>query len=625
MNDTSSSSRKLAAILAADAAGYSRLMAADEAGTITALNEARAVFRRHIENHRGRVVDTAGDSVLAEFSSPIEAVGAASAIQQDLEKLNAELPEERRMQFRIGINLGDVIEDKGAIYGDGVNVAARLQELADAGGICISGTVFDQVEGKLPLSFKSIGEQRVRKLSKPVRAYQTEHGHRKRRTRNMRLLAAIGIAICAAGLAIDALWLSRSAPAPAADPAYTMPSGPVIAVLPFTNLSGDPKQDYFSDGLTEDIITELARFKDFYVLARNITAQYKAQPVDIADVVRKLGARYVLEGSVRRAGHQVRITAQLIDGPTGTHIWAEKYDRDMHDIFILQDEITNRIVATITGGSQSVLRSAARASAGMKDSEQLKAYEHVLQAGAFTAFWSLENYRLAKRHLEKAIELAPGFARARHVYAYTLLLGWISHFEESPAPPVEIIRNAVKSVELDPGDYRAQRTAAVGYFFSKRLELFDHHARLALAAGPNDAEMLAELGALYTFTGQWDRGVALVIKANNLNPATASGWYHSALHYDFFRKGQFREALEIVMAHHEQHILHTQWKYVAAYAELGEIGKAREHFEKCRTIDPTWSADRMGEELRLWNLPEPLIKQYLQSYAKAGYFTTQKL
>jgi len=625
VNESVSSSRKLSVIFAADAAGYSRLMAGDESATIAALNEARGVFRRVIGAHGGRVVDTAGDSVLAEFSSPIEAASAAAEIQGELARANAATSADRRMEFRIGINLGDVVDDGGTLYGNGVNVAARLQELAEPGGICISGSVFEQVEDKLPLQFLSIGEQRVKNIAKPIRAYKHVAGPALQRARLAPRSAWIGAGMCAALLTVAGLawkfWPALDT-SMKSDRVYSMPSGPVVAVLPFTNMSGDPQQEYFSDGLTEDIITELARFNDIYVLARNTTAQYKGKAIDVPAVGRGLGAGYVLEGSVRRAGGQLRITAQLIDVATGAHVWAERYDRSSEDIFVVQGDIASRIAAAISGGSRTAISRASSNASSRKDPRDLQAHEHVLKASVYFSTWSKENYEMAKVHLNKAIEIAPEYARARHMYAYALLTGWIFHFEQSPAPPASIIANAVKSVELDPTDYRAHRTAAFGYFFNKDLGSFDRHATQAIELAPNDAEVLAEMGALYTFSGQWDRGVKLSLKAQNLNKLAAAGWYHAALHYDLFRRKHFQESLEVIRAHPQQNILHTQWKYVPLYAELGDLAKAKKHFEICLSFDPAWSADRMREELRLWNFPEPFIETYLASYAKAGYRTT---
>jgi adenylate cyclase len=307
--------RKLAAILSADAKDYSRLMEDDEEPTVRTITAYRELMVTQIQNQNGRVVDAKGDNLLAEFSSVVDAVRCAVEIQKELGRRNAELAEHRKMEFRIGVNLGDVIEEDETIYGDGVNIAARLEALAGGGGICISGTAFDQVESKLGLEFEYLGEQAVKNIRKPVRVY---------RLRMEGLVPTVG--------------MSRELP---------LPDKPSIAVLPFVNMSGDPEQEYFSDGMSEDIITALSQLPEMFVIARNSTFIYKGKSVNVHQVGRELGVKYVLEGSVRKAGKRVRITAQLIDATTGHHLWAERYDRDLEDIFAIQDEITLKILKAL--------------------------------------------------------------------------------------------------------------------------------------------------------------------------------------------------------------------------------------------------------------------------------------
>jgi TolB-like protein len=575
--------RKLAVILCADVAGYSRLMAADDTQTLRALNESRMVYRNRVKSHDGNVIDTAGDSILAEFSSPVEAVRCALDIQNDLSLRNAELPEQRRMLFRIGINLGDVIAENAGLYGDGVNVAARLQELSEPGGLCISGSVFDQVEGKVDAVFAWAGEQQVKNIPRPVRTYQWT---RETAGNSFSLLA--------------------------------MPSGLSVAVLPFTNLGGDPGEDYFSDGLTEDVITELSRFRELHVLARNTTFQYKGQSVDIPALGRKLGAHYVLEGSVRRAGNRVRINAQLIDVATGTHCWAERFDREIADVFAVQDEITGKIVGTMAGGWSSILGNVHRAATQRKRPADLTAYDLVLQAEGTSAF-DRDGYARTAALLKQAMDLDPTYARPRHQYAWLLIRGWIFRFEASAKPPEMVNANAIASVQLDPADALAHRTAAYGYFFDHQLDLFEREVRLAFELAPYNAEIFAQLGMAVTFTGQWERGVALVRKAFALNEASAGGWYHSALYYDFYRRGKYREALEIIRQHPFQDLTETRWKYIAAYGELGEIDEAREWWRLSVAGEPQFSTDWVRRTLRRWNFPEPFLSRYMDGFVKAGY------
>ncbi len=423
-------------------------------------------------------------------------------------------------------------------------------------------------------------------------------------------------------------WMHKSAfqstsTATAADPVLAMPTGPTVAVLPFVNMSGDTSQEYFSDGLTEDIITELARFKDLYVLARNTTYQYKGQAVDVHAIGKKLGAKYVLEGSVRKSANQVRITAQLIDVQSGAHVWANRYDRNLSDIFVVQDEIATKIAGAIGGGYAGSVQRASRELAQRKPPEQLRAYDYVLRATMTNEAFNAEGYRARKADLQKALELDPNFARARREYAWMMLLGWVLSFEKSAVPPREIRENAIRSVELDPDDPYTHMIAAFGYYFDKQLGQFEREARLALELAPNNPEILARIGFLTSVSGQWEQGVNLDRKAHELNATSAGGWYNSALFYDYYRKGRYGEALEILKLHPFQRIVETQQKYVAIYAELGNLGKAREHWNKCLELDAAFSVETQANRQRLWNFQEAFIQRYSQSIAKAGYTVTK--
>jgi TolB-like protein/class 3 adenylate cyclase len=348
--------RKLSAVLSADVKGYSRLMGEDESGTIRTLKGYREIMGKLIQQYRGRVVDSPGDNLLAEFSSVVDAVDGAVEIQKQLKLKNDALPENRRMEFRIGVNLGDVVEDEERIYGDGVNIAARVESLADGGGICISGTSYDQIGKKLPFGYEYLGEQTVKNIEKPVRVYRVlmkpeaagkvigEKRFLGKISRRAAISAIIILVIVAGGLIGWNIYLHQSKkiePASLDKMAFPLPDKPSIAVLPFDNLTGDPDQEYFSDGITEEIITALSKIPKLFVIARNSTFTYKGKPVKVQQVSEELGVQYVVEGSVRRAEDRVRITAQLIDALTGHHIWAERYDRELKDIFAIQDDITS--------------------------------------------------------------------------------------------------------------------------------------------------------------------------------------------------------------------------------------------------------------------------------------------
>ena len=419
--------RKLAAILSADVKGYSRLMGEDEEETLRTLNDYKGVMTGSIEQHRGRVVGTAGDSVLAEFASVVDAVRCAVGIQEELKERNKEVPEGRRMEFRIGINLGDVVEEGDTIYGDGVNVAARMESLAEAGGISISGTAYDQVKKKLALGFEFLGERTVKNIAEPVRLYRVlmEPGVAKER-KGLRIEArgkrALALGIVAIFLVIGSVAIWRLYLRPAPPPrevalkermAFPLPDRPSIAVLPFTNMSDDPKQEYFSDGMTEDLITDLSKMSGLVVIARNSTFTYKGKAVKIQQVAEELGVRYVMEGSVRKAGDQVRINVQLIDATTGHHLWAERYDGKMDDVFSLQDKVTQKIVSALavklTPGEKELV--------ARKGTGNVEAYDEFLRGWEHYLRFRPDDLGKAVQSFNRALELDPNYGRAQAALA----------------------------------------------------------------------------------------------------------------------------------------------------------------------------------------------------------------
>ncbi|MFN0163924.1 MAG: adenylate/guanylate cyclase domain-containing protein [Burkholderiales bacterium] len=457
---------RLAAILAADATGYSRLMSIDDRATVAALDAARAVFREKIECSQGRVIDMAGDSVLAVFETATGAVSAALAVQEQLLAAMSATPEERRMRFRIGVHLGDVVEKAdGTVYGDGVNIAARLEGLADPGGIAISESIRTAVRGKVAAEFDDLGEQTVKNITEPVRAYRVRP------------------AGSAPGL-----------PAPSAKPVAddgALPDKPSIAVLPFTNMSGDAEQDFFTDGVTEDIITELSRFRSLFVIARNSTFTYKGKAVDTRTVAKDLGVRYVLEGSIRKAGNRIRVTGQLIDAPTGSHVWAEKYDRVLEDIFELQEELTRSIVGAI---------SSAVAIAEVEEARQRKranpgAYERVLRAkGLALDALRRNDLALADQAIDEAnaaLALEPDNVPAFCTLAYA---HWQRYFfDTAPDRDAEWragVDAAGRAIELDPTYEEGYRRKAQLYVVSPHGDQIDEaraNAQRACEVNPNNA------------------------------------------------------------------------------------------------------------------------------------------
>jgi len=522
-----------------------------------------------------------------------------------------------------------VEEGDGTIYGDGVNIAARMEALAEAGGVCISSTVYDAVEGKLSYGFDFLGEQQVKNISKPVRVYRVRaepkpQSARPRSKRSLRWQVTAPALTLILVLGAVGAWLYRDLwlPAPkgaAEHPVVNLPNGPTIAVLPFLNLSGDASQEYFSDGLTEDLMTALSRASsDLRVLARNTTFQYKGKAVNAPELGRELGVRYVLEGSVRRADNDLRVTAQLIDTETGTHIWADRFDRKMADIFLVQDEIVSQIVAKIAGNYGVIEMTEAR-SATHKNPDEIQAYDLVLRAqDVMRPEWSHETFGAAKKLLRQAIALDPLNARARRELAYLAVIGWVFRFDDTPVPLQEITAQATKAVQLDPADARARMVAACAYFFNKQLDLFEREAEQAMALAPHDGEILATLGYLIASSGQWERGVALAQKANALNADAAIGWYQATMYYDYYLKGDYERALEFRRLHPDQHAIYTYSEYIPVYGQLGLKEESLENWRKLLAEDRNWTAHSFENWYHLFNMRDEDIAKLMDGIYKSG-------
>jgi len=461
-------------------------MGDDEEATLATLNTHRQAIDRHIEKRRGRVFGTAGDSVIAEFPSPVEAVRCAVEIQRDVEKRNNELSENHRMRFRIGVNLGDVMVEKDDLLGDGVNVAARLEGIAEPGGICISGAVFDQVDGKLDFALNDLGTHQLKNIVKPLRVYSVSFDEPR---------------VAAGARSGEALQL---------------PDKPSIAVLPFNNLSGDPDQEYFADGMTEDIITGLSRFRSLFVIARNSSFAYKGKSPDVRKVARDLDVRYVLEGSVRRSGERIRITGQLIDAETGNHLWAERYDRELKDIFALQDEVTEAIVAAIAPEIGDVERKRAQ----RKPPESLEAwdiYQHGL--AAFYSSTDEERFRLAIEQFDRVNEIDPTFAPA-FAMAAGARTRYVAHFapDDRGAYLNPAREKAYKAITLDPRD-------PICLWNDGRVQsLFGRHdvaiskVEEAIALNPSDAMSHHYLGVVLCTAGRANEAIPHFDQAMRLSP-----------------------------------------------------------------------------------------------------------
>ena len=402
------------------------------------------------------------------------------------------------------------------------------------------------------------------------------------------------------------------------DAGIGLPKGPAIAVLPFVNLSGDPKQDYFSDGLTEDISTELSRARDLRVLARNTTFQYKGKPVDVMKLGRELNVRYVLEGSIRRSDDRLRVTAQLIDTGTGIHIWADRYDREMADVFLVQDEIVNQIVAKVAGSYGAIERAEVNFAA-RKSPEQIQAYDLVLRARGVIQFeWTRETFRQAEDLLRQAIVLDPTNAQARRELAWFGVMGWVFRLDETLVPQNEFVAQAAKAVQLDPADARARMVAASANFFSKQLDLFAREADQALVLAPYDAEIIATLACMISSAGDHQRGVALAEKANALNADAAIGWYHSTVYTAAYLNGDYERALEVAKQNKQQEMFYSHLEIIPIYGQLGRKQDALEAWQALLKVYPGATAASFEDWWRLWNISDAEVAKLMDGVYKSG-------
>lgn len=644
--------RRLTAILAADVAGYSRHTERNEEASTATLSVHRAVVEESIAARKGHIFTRAGDGVVAEFPSVVEAIRCAIEIQNEIAVRNASVPETERMQFRIGVNLGDVISEDNNWYGTGVNVAARLEQLAEPGGICVSQTVYDQVRKIVEIPFQDIGERRLKNITDPVHVYRVLPAplpwyyrllsHSKVRLRRPEFAALIFLLIFAvAGGA--SYYLGQPAVLWSTLLSDSTKSA-VIAVLPFRNLGGD---DAFSDGLTEDIMTGIARSnRDLPVLARATAFKYKGKDIDVRDLGRELGVRYVLEGSVKRSGDDVRVNANLVNVQDGTSIWAEQFDRKMTDIdFLVQDKIVGRIVAKIAGG-YGVIEATEVKSARRKSPEQLAAYDLFQRAHAILQWdWTPENFGTARAALKEAIAKDPSDPKARREWAWFSILGWVFGIDDPPVPQKqkEITAQAIKAVQLDPADASAHKVAAFAYFFTKQLDLFEYEAQQALTLAPYDAELQAMLGALIANMGQWQRGVAVVKNANSLNSLAAQGWYHSTIYLNDYLKGDYKSAFEMIRQSpdFQSGVKYAYMDYIAICGQLGRKQDAEPElrcsddpkkgaapsadtaWQKVLKDDPGASAQTFRDWYGLWNFGDEDIAKIMDGVDKSGVLKGQ--
>jgi adenylate cyclase len=601
--------RKLAAILAADVAGYSRLMADDDRATIGTLTEYREVFSDRVAAHKGHIVDTAGDSVLATFDSVVEAVEAAVEIQGALSERNEALPDHRRMHFRIGINLGDIIiRDDGTAYGDGVNVAARLEGLAVAGGIMISQTAYDQVEGRLDVGLADAGAHEVKNIAKPVRAYRIlAEGEVEpvvsAKARERFTIVASTVAVVAVIVALVAWqYLSgatddigrKGSVAEVEDELPPLPTGPTIAVLPFDNLGGDPEQEYFADGLTEDILTRLAAFRDLKVIGRNSSFQYKGEAVDLRVVGRELGADFILEGSVRRDASSIRVAAQLLDTSEGVHVWAETYDRDLSasSIFAIQDEITEQ-VASALGGTWGAIATSEIQDIRSAPTDSLKSYECILLAKQYAFLTTPERHLTARECLIEVVAKEPNYVDALAWLGQMYMEEMWSGYNPRDAGPTSLdaaFEVLIQAARLDSSHQKALSVLAWAYFADGDDEQFYDTARKAVAANPDNPETLTEMAMWIGYSGRWDESNTLGERLRSLG-AEVPSWHNFTEFNYHYRNKNYAAAAASARATLDVEHWAGPWYLALAYAGMGENEKANEALAKARAFEPNLTTE----------------------------------
>ncbi len=623
--------RKLAAILFADVVGYSRLVGADEEGTIARLKVLRdEVIDPSIVRHHGRIVKTTGDGLLVEFASVVDAIRNAAEIQRAMAERNASLPEGERIAFRVGVNLGDIVIEGEDILGDGVNVASRLEGLAEPGGVCVSGTAFDQVRDKIDVGYEYLGEQEVKNIERPVRVYRVllepeaagtvvGEAPAPRRLWQQPVLAVLGVVLLVIGG--FAIWSTYRQPAvePASIErmAFPLPDKPSIAVLPFDNLSGDPDQEYLGDGITENVIASLSKVSEMLVIARNSTFTYKGKPVKVQQVAEELGVRYVLEGSVQRSGDELRVTAQLIDAVEGHHLWSERYDRQLEDLFAVQDDITQKIVTALqvelTEGEQARVRA--------QSTNNLEAWGYSVRGSSLAVRATKEDNARTRELFERAVELDPNYAWAWAMIArthwYDARFGWSASRANSSRKAVE---NVKKALALDPEDAEAHALMGGIYLVRREYDKALAEGRKALELGPNMAQVKATVAYTMRTLGEWDEAIALSESAMRAHPSHPS-WYLLQPGIAYIFKGEFASAIataERALRRAESNFMKAGFNlYLAgAHSEAGHEDDARRHMAEVLKLNPAFSV-RFMRRISFYKNPAHL-ERYLDALRKAG-------
>jgi adenylate cyclase len=610
--------RKLAAILSADAQGYSRLMGDDEAATVHTITEYREAIASTVARHGGRVVDTPGDNVLAEFPSVVDAVQCAVEIQRQLQSRNAALPAARRMQFRIGINLGDVIVETERLYGDGVNIAARLEGLAEGGGICLSGTAYDQVEGKLPFGYDFLGEHTVKNIARPIRVYRLRLDASpralpgRRRGGRRLVLGSFGtmVVLILLGAGVWAGW--RWLKTPASVGRLALPNKPSVAVLPFTNLSGDPSQEYFNDGVTEDLITGLSKLSGLFVIARNSVFTYKGKAVKISDVGRDLGVRYVLEGGVQRSGSRVRVTAQLVDATTGYHVWAERYDREVRDIFTLQDEVTQQVVRALavklTEGEQGRI-------ARSRTSPEV--YDLVLRGSVERRLTTREANAESRRLYAKALDLDPTYAEAYVGLSWAHLQSWQLLWTTDRDTLERAQELAERAIALE--DTLAEGHSGLGqiYLWKKDHDRAIAQAERAVALAPNAAGAYETLAEVLAWAGRPEESIQFIRQAMRLDPHYPFFYLWTLGHASYLaRRADDAEDAFSKAVQQNPNFLPAHAYLAVLLVEAGREREAREKWERLNRLSPKASLASLQGHLPYRRAAD--LDRFLTAAHKAG-------
>ncbi|MFC1878069.1 adenylate/guanylate cyclase domain-containing protein [Thermodesulfobacteriota bacterium] len=574
--------RKLRAILSADVKGYSILMADDEVFTIKTIKEYRDIMSRCIEQHNGRVVDSPGDNVLSEFASAVDAVQCAVEIQKQLKKENDRLVEDKRLEFRIGVNIGDVVQDEDRIYGDGVNIASRIEGLADPAGICVSRSAYDQIKKKLGFGFEYLGEHPVKNISEPVRVYK--------------------------------VLMDSDSPKALVDEPLELPDRPSIAVLPFDNMSGDQSQEYFSDGLTEQIINGLCKVSNLFVIGRNSSFAYKGKSISTKHIAHELGVKYILEGSVQRAGDRVRITAQLIDATTDYHLWSESYDRNLSDIFALQDEITMQLISAMT----IKLTSGEQARLWKVGTTNIQAFDKLMRGSEYFSRNNEKDNKQARQYFKEAINIDDAYDFAYVLLGYTHILDLFFGWSKSPLQSFEEAeKNAEKALALNDSFDLAHTLLGWNYVFKRQHDEAIKKGERAIELSPNGAEAHAHLALFLIFSGKTELAIKLLKRAFRLNPIPPT-YYYDFLAIAHRNNGQYEKAIELCKKglSGNPDNLSVYLTLTISYSLFNYTEEANKAAEEVLRIDPNFSLEYYAKTIPYKH--QETGDKYVEALRKAG-------